>query len=90
MKSLPDSAKSQVMQAAAQQPFILWVYYTSHNRYLYGTSCDQIPEKWEFDSLVMEIYGFSEEELHLDEEFVWRRVLVKRVQNRPNCNLGRN
>ena len=70
MKSLPHSAKSQVMQAAAQQPFKLSVYYTSHNRYLYGTSCDQIPEKWEFDSLVMEIYGFSEEELHLDEEFV--------------------
>jgi hypothetical protein len=59
MKLLPDSAKSQVMQAAVQKLFKLSVYYTSDSRYSYATSCNRIPEKWEYDSLVMEIYCFS-------------------------------
>jgi len=64
MKSLPHSAKSQVMQAAAQQPFKLSVYYTSHNRYLYGTSCHQIYTR------KMRIRQLS----HGNLWFFWRRV----------------
>lgn len=60
-KSLHDSAKSQVMQAAGQEQFKVLEYHrgTSDNRCLYGTSCNQIPRKGEYDSFVVEIYGCS-------------------------------
>ena len=60
-KSLPDSAKSQVMQAAGQEHFKVLEYHrsTSNNRCLYGTSCNQIPRKGECDSFVVETYDCS-------------------------------
>jgi hypothetical protein len=69
-KSLPDSAKSQVMQAAGQEHFKVLEYHRStsnnrclkfqkKNRCLCGTSCNQIPRKGECDNFVVETYDCS-------------------------------